>query len=294
MKNDILAFFFAVLRTVGPGSGTPTKIRVVRGLYVIFSIWHAATAVGQDDPGYLDLTSVPNGQPVYIDDAPAGPTALMRYPLAPGKHRIRIPHPNRTDWDARDWAQDIHVSSGETIRLHVPFTGPVSVTTDPFDAVVFVDERYVGSTPVRLSDLAPGPHALLVRKSGYEEIRRTLVVADTSRQTLSFTLIPETGPHRTTVSVHADWNGRRQKIIGYAAMGVGAVFGGLALHASREADRAYERYLNTADPVALESAFRRAARYDTRASRYVVVAQVNFATSFYFLVARAFGKQKER
>jgi hypothetical protein len=265
------------------------SLRLVFALFILLAGWGFGSApLAQDSTGVLIITSDPEGQPAFVDDAPVGYTPIV-HTLPVGPHRIRLPHPDRLDWAARDRERDIRLAAGDTVRIHMVFVGPVTVLSDPFDAEVYVDGQRAGTTPIRLPDLSPGIHTLSIRKNGYLEALRPIVVQDTSRQTVSVVLAPSE-PVRMAVSAegYSRRSGRLHKIIGYTTLGLGALFSGMALHASHQADLAYRDYLNTADPVQLERAFQRAARYDTRTSRYVVIAQVNFTTSFYFFITHVF------
>lgn len=256
-------------------------------LVTSFSAAHA-----QDQSGVVSITSSPAGQPVYVDDLLIGVTPLERYPILAGQRHIRVSHPDQSDWDVRDWIKTVSVTAGTPLQIDIPFVGPVSVSSEPFGASVYLDSAYCGTTPLRLTDLAPGSHTLMIRKDGFETLSRTVTISDTSRQMLSVLLTPETaGPH-SSILRSASNTGNTQKWVAYVTLGLGSLFGGLALYTNHQADLSYQRYLNTADPVVLERSFRSASRYDKRSSQYVVIAQVNFAASFYFLIRRAFQRQE--
>lgn len=41
--------------------------------------------------GFLNVTSTERGQPVLVDGAPVGETALVRYKIPVGSHTIQVP-----------------------------------------------------------------------------------------------------------------------------------------------------------------------------------------------------------
>lgn len=56
--------------------------------------------------------------------------------------------------------------------------GELSVTTDPAGAIVLVDGREFGTTPLPPTALRPGPHRLVVQKDGFIIRNKTLEIAD--------------------------------------------------------------------------------------------------------------------
>ena len=261
-------------------------------LALCFLLTSFSAVQAQERYGALSITSSPVGQPVYVDDLMIGLTPLERYPILVGQRHLRVSHPDRSDWDARDWMSIVSVTAGDTLQIDIPFVGPISVSSDPFGAAVYVDSAYFGTTPLRLTDLAPGVHTLMIQKDGFETLSRSIAIRDTSRQMVSVLLTPETAGPRSSILRSANNTGNTQKWVAYVTLGLGSLFGGLALYTNHQADMAYQRYLSTADPVVQERSFRSATRYDRRSSQYVVVAQVNFAASFYFLIRRAFQRQE--
>ena len=148
----------------------------------------------------------------------------------------------------------------------------------------------MGTTPLRLSNLPPGPYTVTLRKAGYQEASRSFVVRDTVHQTFQVELMPD-NPEMAGASGYSQpirSNHKLQNVLGYATLGLGVLFTGLALNSDRKADRAYGRYLNTADPIRSEQFFQQAARQDRRTSSFAVAAQVNFAGAFYFFISHAF------
>jgi hypothetical protein len=263
---------------------------VVATLFLFFVPDSDAVLQAQSDENRLFITSMPSGQPVYLDGLPIGDTPIEGYPVAPGRHQIHVVHPGHGEWGVKDWFQE--VTTGEdTLRFDIVFTGPVTAFSEPYDAQVFLGGTPVGITPLRLTDLAPGSYTLLIRKSGFEDIHRVITVKDTATQIISVRLDPlEGSPDDVRSSLRL--TGRFHRIGAYTSLGLGALFSGLALYSNHQAEQAYRRYLGTADPEQLEKAFRDAEKYDTRTSRFVVIAQINFGTSFYFFMSNVFRNEK--
>lgn len=76
-------------------------------------------------------------------------------------------------------------------------TGVLTVTTDPAGCMVFVNERYVGSTPKRVIDLLPGRYRIYVQRPGKPGRVRVVDISPAEhRIAIDFTLdsVLRTGP----------------------------------------------------------------------------------------------------
>ena len=67
--------------------------------------------------------------------------------------------------------------------------GTVTITSDPEDAEIFVDDKFFGNAPATLK-LPVGSHAILLKLPGHADWRRTLEVLKSSKTTLKATLQP--------------------------------------------------------------------------------------------------------
>ncbi|MBI2530314.1 MAG: PEGA domain-containing protein [Candidatus Diapherotrites archaeon] len=54
--------------------------------------------------------------------------------------------------------------------------GKIKVTSSPSKADVYVDERYAGMTPLTVKDQTTGTHKVLVKKKGYKDYSKSVVV----------------------------------------------------------------------------------------------------------------------
>jgi len=63
-----------------------------------------------------------------------------------------------------------------------PFTGDLTIESEPRDATVFIDQRRIGETPVHLKAFRAGSHAIRIDREGYERWTAGVLVA-AGRQT---------------------------------------------------------------------------------------------------------------
>ncbi|MFH1477516.1 MAG: PEGA domain-containing protein [Verrucomicrobiota bacterium] len=71
--------------------------------------------------------------------------------------------------------------------------GQLYVTSNPADATLICDDINIGQTPATVMDVAAGEHLLILRKSGYREVRKTVRTQPSERQSVDLKLEPQTG-----------------------------------------------------------------------------------------------------
>jgi tRNA A-37 threonylcarbamoyl transferase component Bud32 len=136
--------------------------------------------VGDRGPGFLVVTSRPDGAEVWIDGALQENRAPSVYPITASQaHRVELRLPGHAPF-ARD---AVTVAAQESVRLQVeldPLRAALIVETEPGGAVVQLLGRTLGPTPLRteialteLARLGPGA-SLTLSKPGYrtESIER--------------------------------------------------------------------------------------------------------------------------
>jgi hypothetical protein len=76
-------------------------------------------------------------------------------------------------------------------------TGTISVSSNPPGANVFVDNAYLGLTPVTLPNVATGTHTILLKKEGYSDWATTLDLSPGGTVAIKGTLSPVATPSPT-------------------------------------------------------------------------------------------------
>ncbi len=155
------------------------------------------------ETGSIYVISLPTGASIYVDGAYYGPAPQLASGLSPGYHQVRISLSG-----FQDWTGNVMVSSGETTRIsqtlsvtptptQVAGTGSLSVQSNPAGASVYLDNEYMGITPLVLSSIAPGTHTILLTHPGYAEWRATVQVQKDVRSQVDATLSPTPTPSPT-------------------------------------------------------------------------------------------------
>jgi len=71
--------------------------------------------------------------------------------------------------------------------------GQLYVASTPADATLVCDGVNMGQTPTNIMDVGAGEHLLILRKSGYREVRKTVKTQPSERQAVDLKLEPLTG-----------------------------------------------------------------------------------------------------
>lgn len=203
----------------GAARATATRAAALRGSW---ALWALAVVVVVQMPIVAlwlmnrPLTSAPSTGTVYVESAPAGAQvrmdgrALGATPLSltldPGDRILELQYGTVVR------QLPVTVRGGETTRQRIEFVGAsaaataavgaLSVTTEPGRAPVIVDGTDRGMSPVVVSDLTPGDHAVSVRfPTG--TVARTIRVAAGSTASFIATAPPAAGAVSGWLSVDA-------------------------------------------------------------------------------------------
>ena len=131
---------------------------------------------GSPANGTLSVGTSPAGIAVFVDGQPHGVTPLG-VELPPGEHVIEL----RTDTERR--RIPITLTAGGQVSQYFEFaragatvpTGELLVRTEPIGAAVTVDGKYVGRSPVSVSDLTPGAHTVVMQNDVGTQTERVII-----------------------------------------------------------------------------------------------------------------------
>jgi uncharacterized RDD family membrane protein YckC len=124
----------------------------------------------------LDIRSEPKAT-VFINGEQKGETPFVDEKMAPGEYKISL---KTTDPSAINWegsitlvrghmvtlSRDLHrdVIAGETIELKEG--SGITISSNPSEAIVIIDNKEVGKTPYTDNNLAIGEHEIILEKPG--------------------------------------------------------------------------------------------------------------------------------
>jgi hypothetical protein len=133
--------------------------------------------------GTLEVVSRPSAQ-VWLDGRPVGHTPLRLPEVPAGEHLVEV-----RAFGASKRLR-LKVRPGATVSVRFTLVGgALNVVSRPW-AEVWVDGRPVGHSPLALEGLTLGPVTVTVRRPGYQEQTRLVILHRDQRERLSFVLLP--------------------------------------------------------------------------------------------------------
>ncbi len=140
------------------------------------------TLVPTSPAGTLEVTSIPSGAMVSLDNSKTQTTPWTYYDVSAGSHLLAF---SLSGFDR--YVKNVDVEAGKTIKFEaemIPRTswGSLVITSSPAGASVYVDGVYSGITNTVIGDVTTGNHQIKVTKAGYDEFI-TFVRVNTNLQT---------------------------------------------------------------------------------------------------------------
>ena len=143
------------------------KVKVVANRFV------RVTVAMQKVKGQIEVLSTPPEAKVLLDGKEVGSTPMVIEAVEAGRHVVEIRKRGHVAVrrEVILGVEDVKKSVNATLR----HTGVISVATDPAGAVVSVDGKAAGQSPLKI-ELAPGAHKIHLWQKGREPLTREVTV----------------------------------------------------------------------------------------------------------------------
>jgi TolB-like protein len=150
----------------------------------------------QSLPGSLRIESEPSEADVYINGQNMGKTPYNLASIAQGNYNVELKAEN-----FEPFKQSVKIQSGQLSELKPKMkiiSGSLLVESSPSSVRVFMNENFMGTTPILLENVSPGIVSINLHLDGYSEYRgdvkilpgrKTEVFSNMSRQTGKLTLV---------------------------------------------------------------------------------------------------------
>ena len=123
------------------------------------------TATLQIRPSTVGIQSEPSNAKIIVDGKEIGNTPSSLSDLEPGMHQVEVKIEGY-----ESWSQEIKVEPGKKINLTASLitkAGSVCIKSNPSNAIVLVEGKKAGLTPLTITDQEPGKHVVELRMDGY-------------------------------------------------------------------------------------------------------------------------------
>ena len=217
---------------------------------------------------------------VFIDSVMTGQTPLVVKGLQPGWHRLKIVHPDVTNWLTGSILDSIQLIAGEEKAVRYAFGKRYLILSVPSGADVMVGDSLHGTTPLVLTLQETGSNpSITLRKAGYDSARVDL--SETQKGTKTVALKRLWSPDQRGEDVEEMTAERGGSFRAYLAGAVTVGFGAAAAYFKIQADHKNDRYLQD-----LSSASHSQIQvYDTASAICLAFAEVGFGFLTYYLLS---------
>jgi hypothetical protein len=239
-------------------------------------------AARTDSLGTLRIISEPSGADVYIDTLYVGKTPLHSIPLPDGFHRVRLYYPSVMAWNAITREDSVTLVSRRETEKFVELGTVATIQSVPSGGTVNYHGTDLGLTPLYLSSLTRLSGDLLIQKEGFEPQR--VALGEREGKALIAVLHPKQrsiGLPSDEVSLYDQQAVSPQSWPFYVAGSTMIVSGVLSAYLKDQANREFDRHLQSGDPAALSAT----RRLDRAAAISLAVSQVSFLVLSYLLLS---------
>lgn len=154
--------------------------------------------------GWIYATSSPGGAAVTLDGNAVGQTPasgpLKLNAIGTGDHTITLTLSGYASYTSRASVSPNTVT--EVSAVLVPEeqpagTGAVSISSNPSGANIFLDNNFIGISPLTLNSISAGSHLVSFRMEGYQDYSTDALVTAGTTSTVSAALLPVTPAPRS-------------------------------------------------------------------------------------------------
>ncbi|RPJ11062.1 MAG: PEGA domain-containing protein [Deltaproteobacteria bacterium] len=136
--------------------------------------------------GAVVIRTEPSGASIYIDGGRAGVSPYETRDLSPGRHKVRVEKEGYEPWEG-----EVTVVAEKSVDLPVRLkvmAGELVIESEPAGAKAYLNGKEIGTTPIKVSGVAPGTYNLRVVREGYapheEKVRAETGKSETVRVSL--------------------------------------------------------------------------------------------------------------
>ncbi|MBU4603185.1 PEGA domain-containing protein [bacterium] len=117
--------------------------------------------------GVLYIWASPENTEVYVNNKYLGEAPLSTDFLAPGEYNLRLSQPGYYDIDITAEVVPLHIQKVEGSLKQKVGNSTLFISSTPEKAEAFLDDTYIGDTPLKVEKILAGMHRLVFMKPGY-------------------------------------------------------------------------------------------------------------------------------
>lgn len=126
--------------------------------------------------GEINITSTPSGAEVSIDDQTVGNTPLSMTNIRAGMKNISLTKDGYSRWENSIEIKPLKIAKIQAAL--VPSSGELSITSNPTGAIILLDGKQLGMTPLLNHSVLQGSHVLTLKKKNYHSQEKQIEITD--------------------------------------------------------------------------------------------------------------------
>lgn len=188
---------------------------------------------------------------VYADSIVLGPAIQRTFRVPVGTELLRLVPQSGDSWSIKPLDRNLNSDRSDTLRFVMNFPYYYKIESSPFGATVYRESLegldVLGETPLFLELSVPIREKLIVRRPGY--LPYEIIPGSEVWNHHVFTMQPVQASDVQEAEI--DWTPpkKRKRWIDYTAAVFTLATGAYAIYAKFEADRLYDEYQETGDPM---------------------------------------------
>lgn len=234
--------------------------------------------------GFLKITcSIPE-LTVVANDSLLGYTPLPILTLKAGSYLLFITNPKRKLWLHEDWIRQIQIHAEDTTSVEPLFNTPIHIRSIPFDAEVYLDEFYLGKTPLFFDLSKLDGELIKIKKDRYKT--HTIPLRSIESLSSQVKLLPYIEQKQANIQRLSEYSNKQRQFqkMTYSLMALTICSGFATAYLKNQAELEYDRYLMAGNVQEMNRRFNNAKRFDKLSSISLGIFEASFASAFYFLI----------
>jgi hypothetical protein len=156
--------------------------------------FHPILSPLEPNTAIINVYSVPSDANAYLDTNYIGNTPIDNYEIAPGTHTLLISKDGYYDSTRTFTILSGQVRTFNFNLVEIPNPSIINVYSVPSNANVYLDDNYIGNTPIDSYEITAGTHNLRISKNGYYPYTETFTISEGQTITFNFNLVEIPNP----------------------------------------------------------------------------------------------------
>ena len=248
-------------------------------LCLIFLLHFAGLTQTESNTGYLSVES-DSGLDIYIDTTYIASHSFSHLVLPTGKYTLYAYKSNSLKWNKSGIQKQINIKADELLSVNLDTLETIRIYSNPFNCDVYDNGSYLGKTPLMMNLPPLSSHSLTIQKKGFKDY--SLMLNEDQRDYKVQLQLLDQYIHNDVLKSglnNNDFKWYKEGLIVTSVVSSWASF-----FCKRKADDYYDHYMHTADPLQMETSFRKTQDFDRYADIALGISLVSLGVYLFTLI----------